>query len=500
MKRAYLLPIVLVLLLAAWLRLAELTAIPPGLTHDEANHGREALGVLDGIFLYYFPFNYGSEPLYSYTVAGLMALVGPGLFTLRLVNVLLGILAVALSYRWAAVALDQERGIRPVALTAAAFMAISFWPVASSREALRAGMLPALTAVAAILVWRLLPTSSSVRRHQALTVLSLALVIVAAFHNYLAARVWWLLLPAFAVYLALVWRRGFQVSWRSLLLAGLLAGMLVTPMFWYLRLHPEMQPRLRMLSGTLAQLASGNVRPVAANALRALAAFVWPGFGDGFLAYNIPGRPLFDPLTGLLFVIGVLVALWRWRRPAYGFLLLWFGLGIVPSLVTGPTANTTRNLAALPAIYILLGVGMVTSASWLWHHRTIQGRRWYVALLGLLLLFVTTRDSYDYFVRWGLDPDVRAAYQVNLIAALDYLDPAGPTVVSSVYPGPGPRYFHCHDHAGEAVAGLAGRGGGFSADFARRRFSPTAGADGNAAPSLFPTLGDAAGRSELAAG
>ncbi|MCB0006507.1 MAG: hypothetical protein KDE04_08625, partial [Anaerolineales bacterium] len=121
MKRSHLL-LIFILLLAAALRLVWLTDFPPGLTHDEANNGREALTVLDGEFLYISPFGYGREPLYRYVVAGLMALIGPGLFALRLVNVFTGLLAIALSYRWAALALDRGRRIRPVALTAAAFM------------------------------------------------------------------------------------------------------------------------------------------------------------------------------------------------------------------------------------------------------------------------------------------------------------------------------------------------------------------------------------------
>ncbi|MCA9984608.1 MAG: hypothetical protein KDE59_09950 [Anaerolineales bacterium] len=435
MKRSHLL-LIFILLLAAALRLVWLTDFPPGLTHDEANNGREALTVLDGEFLYISPFGYGREPLYRYVVAGLMALIGPGLFALRLVNVFTGLLAIALSYRWAALALDRGRGIRPVALTAAAFMAVSFWPLATSREALRAGMMPALTAMAAILVWQLLPGGAKSRRGRLLSAVGLALVIGAAFHNYLAARVWWLLFPAFVLYLALVWRPGLRAIWRPLVVTGLLGAALVAPLFWYLRLHPEMQPRLQMFSETVAQLSSGQIRPFAENGLRALGAFVLPGFGDEFLAYNIPGRPLFDPLTGLFFIVGVIVALWHWRRPAYGFLLLWFGLGIVPSLATGATANTTRNMAALPTIYILLGIGLVTGVDWVRRHRTIKKRQWGVALAGALLLFVALRDGYDYFVRWSQDPDVRAAYQVNLIASLEYLDPAGPTVVSSVYPGP----------------------------------------------------------------
>ena len=93
------LTICLILLLAFALRTYRLTEIPPGLTHDEANHGVEAMGVLDGEFRFYFPRNYGSEPLYSYLVALTMWGGGENLLSLRLVNVWFGVLVIAAAYR-----------------------------------------------------------------------------------------------------------------------------------------------------------------------------------------------------------------------------------------------------------------------------------------------------------------------------------------------------------------------------------------------------------------
>ena len=127
------------------MRAYRLTEIPPGLTHDEANHGREAIEILDGKLRYYFPLNYGSEPLYSYSVAGVMALIGEHIFALRLVNVIFGLATIATTYIWARWAFDTT-----TALLTALLIAVSFWPLASSREALRAGMLPFFMVVA---VW-----------------------------------------------------------------------------------------------------------------------------------------------------------------------------------------------------------------------------------------------------------------------------------------------------------------------------------------------------------
>ncbi len=146
-----LLPIIIILLLALALRTYRLTDIPPGLTHDEANHGREAIEILDGELRYYFPLNYGSEPLYSYIVAGSMALLGEGLFALRLVNVLSGLAAIAAMAIWTKRAFD-----RSTALITAALIAVSFWPLASSRESLRAGMLPLFMVIAIWFFWQII--------------------------------------------------------------------------------------------------------------------------------------------------------------------------------------------------------------------------------------------------------------------------------------------------------------------------------------------------------
>ena len=362
--------ILLILLIAFALRVWHLTSLPPGLTHDEANHGREAIGILNGVFLYFFPLNYGSEPLYSYTVALFMALLGRGVLALRLVNVFFGTAAIAVTYVWASPRLG-----RPVALLGAALMAVSFWPLASSREALRAGMLPFFMALAVYAFWKMTndelqmtneersATAQLVTRRSSFVIL-FGLAVALTLHVYLAARVSWLLFPAFLAYLALAHRAAFRRLWRPVLAGLLLAALLVAPMFLYLRAHPEMQTRLDMLDQPLQDIAAVHLGPIWLNARDALLAFVWPGSGDQFLAYNIPGRPVLDVVSAVFFVAGLLVCLIRWRRPVYAFLLLWFLTGIIPSLVTGPTANTTRNMAALPAVYLIVAVGAVVVVGW----------------------------------------------------------------------------------------------------------------------------------------
>ena len=444
--RKTLLLISVILLVALALRLFRLTEIPPGLTHDEANHGREAVEILDGVLRYYFPLNYGSEPLYSYTAAAFMFLIGENLFALRLVNVLFGLAAIVATAVWARQAFDKA-----TALVGAGLLAVSFGPIASSREALRAGMLPFFMVLAVWFFWQIVCNPCAEEGDAAARVppsrlrmtgfvLGFALSLVATFHIYLAARVSWLLFPLFLLYLALFFRSDFRRSWRPALAGLLLAGLLLLPMFLYLSNNPNDQTRLSMLSGTLGQVAAVELLPIISNGAEAFLAFFWPGYGYQFLAYNIPGRPDLDLLSAILFIIGLVVSLWRWRQPTYAFLLLWFATGIIPSLVTGSTANTTRNLAALPAVYLLPAVGFVfvgraVAQRFHWSQRavlTVGAVAWLAAVA-----FISARD---YFTIWGESAAVRGAYQQTLVQELAYLEEreieTAPVVLSTVYPGP----------------------------------------------------------------
>jgi 4-amino-4-deoxy-L-arabinose transferase-like glycosyltransferase len=430
------LPIVLILLLAFGLRLFALTEIPPGLTHDEANHGREAIGILRGFYLFVFPLNYGSEPLYSYTVAGSMKLLGQSLLALRLVNVLFSVATIGLTFLW-----TRRRFEATTAWVTAVLLTVSFWPLASAREALRAGMLPFFMGTAVWFFWLLLDQvaaqkSQADRRWWLAAAFGACVAIT--LHIYLAARVAWLVFPLFMVYLAWQQRPTFRRSWLPVLLGLLLAGLLATPLFVYLERNPYALTRLNMLDGPLENLRSGDLLPLWQNGTAALLAFIWPGYGDQFLAYNIPGRPVLDTVTAVFFILGLLVCGWRWKRPSYTFVLLWFGVGILPSLITGPTANTTRNLAALAPVFILPGIGFATAVHWL-KSRWPQRPTWLPgAAAAAWLLFAGGVAAFDYFVAWAQSPDVRGAYQVNTVEMLSYLegiDPAEPVVLSTVYPG-----------------------------------------------------------------
>lgn len=413
-----------VLILAAWFRLYQLNNVPPGLTHDEANNAHDVAGVLAGIRPLYFATGYGHEPLYNYLAALVSAPTGATDLTLRLTTALCGLGVVLGSYLFARRAFD-----RWVALAAAAGLAVSFWPVFTHRQGVRPVTLPLLFALAAFFLWRGLAETGRARDW-----LLAGLLAGGAFYTYLPSRVMLSVFVVFAVYLAL-WRRAtWRRTRRGLLLMLLVALVTIAPLAIYLATHPEQATRLGQLDEPLIQARRGNLRPLLANVTGALKVFSFAG--DTHWRYNLPGRPIFDPLTSVFLCLGLGLALWRWRQPAYAFLLLWLFTGLFPGLVTGAMNSSQRTMGAQPAVYLTLALGAAEAARWLWARGRLA--RGAVVVGALALVGGNAWLTYHaYFVTWAAEPDVREVYHTNLRQIAYYLDaqPEGGTAaISTEYP------------------------------------------------------------------
>lgn len=433
--------LLLIILVAAALRFAQLDAIPPGLTHDEAGHGHDAIRILYGARPIYLTVGYGREPLYDYVNAAAMSLLGPAAYTMRLTSAFAGLLLIPITYRFA------QRGFgATAALVTAALLAISFWPVAVSRQVLRSSLLPVLFTAAVLSYWTLYsPVSTrSSKRQLALTAL-FGVLISATLYTYIAARILWVAFAAFLLYLALFHRADFRRLAAPALGGLLAAGLLAWPMFDYLNAHPDAEARLSMLDAPLQALQRGDVSVVLNEATSAIAAWFVPGRGDDFLAYTIRGRPVFDPITFALFALGLIVCLKNFRRPEYAFLLIWLAVGVSPSLLTGNDASLTRSIGALPVFYILPALGCATGAQALLsrtrrgmesEHSRRKAALPKVAGAGLvgLIVYTALTTVHDYFTVWGQSPDVRAAYQRTVVEMANAVAPGDNAVISSVYP------------------------------------------------------------------
>jgi hypothetical protein len=430
--------LIAILMVAAVLRTWRLDSVPPGLTHDEAGHGHDAISILDGNRPIYETVGYGREPLYDYLVAGLMAVAGRTREVLRFSAVPLGLVTLFATYAWTRLAYDKA-----VALATVALQSVSFWSLSTGRQALRSSLLPVLFTSAAYFYWRSVCRPGGVAAESSSRQLSYwrlgisTLLIGAALYTYVPARVLWVVFPVFLAYLALAHKSAFRRVALPTLVAVSVGLLLAVPLFVYLRQHPGAEQRLAMLDEPLQALLRGDIAPVLSRTGHFLSGFLIPGRGDDFLAYTIPGRPIFGPWLGILFLMGIGLCLARWRQPACMFSVIWFLVGVSPSLVTGPAAATTRSIAALPIVFLFPALAAVSGTRWIREHLGSE-IAWAVGLALASLLLVTGISSVcDYFVTWAESPHTRAAYKHTLVETAEYLDaqPEGGVVgVSTAQP------------------------------------------------------------------
>jgi 4-amino-4-deoxy-L-arabinose transferase-like glycosyltransferase len=360
----------LVVLGAALLRLVALGRFPGGLYHDEAYNGLDALGVLQGNTPLFFTANQGREPLFIYLAAASVAVWGRTPGALRLVAALVGTGTVAATYF-----LGRELLGRRVGMLAAILAATTVWTINLSRVALRAGTLPLLLAVAMALLWRAL------QRRSWPTMLAAGACYGLTFYTYLAARLTPLLLLLFILY---AWRWQRSLLWgRGWLLFALAAALVAAPLGGYLATHAALLGRADQISILNPALNQGDLGgTLLKQAARAAGMFFYRG--DFIPRHNVPWRPVFDPLLGAAFALGVGVALWRARREAAGVLaLLWVGVMLLPTVFAEGAPHLLRAVGVLPAALLFPALGLETC----W--RALAWRGWRVGgavLVGATLI------------------------------------------------------------------------------------------------------------------
>jgi hypothetical protein len=403
-----------VLLTSAVMRQILLGQIPPGLAQDEVLNADVVSFIRQGALTLFFREGYGHEPLYHYWSVPFQVLLGDNLLSIRLPAVFLGILLIALTMRWA------RRDFDPiVALAAGLFLAISWWPIIFSRIGIRPIMEPLLLLLFAWF-WPRKPWAAG-------------LFLGLSLYTYTGARVVFLWPILLMLYWLLFGRRietpKTQMFGRSVsqpLYAAVIVLIVATavymPLALKLRADPTLQQRVQQLEGPLAALGQGDLQPILQTTLATLGVFSFTG--DPRWTYMLPGRPLFDPLTAVFFYAGLVLALWRFKRPKYAFVLFWLAVGLLPSAITPQAPSTIRMIGALPVVYIFPSLII----SWLWKRKqTSQASApWLstavpILVAGLFLLNLGITITYG-FVRWPQALETRLKYQSVLVDIAGYLE------------------------------------------------------------------------------
>lgn len=200
--------------------------------------------------------------------------------------------------------------------------------------------------------------------------------------------------------------------------------------------------------------------------------------GDTEQAYNLPGEPMLDPVTGVLFTIAVFYGLLFWRHRLQGFFVLTFLGLVIAGLTLTQTLVVCRIQGAVPVLFVVIAFAADRFAQL---SRAALGRL-APAFLGVAATGVGAAAlalNWDtYFVRSMNSPEMRAVFRNHYTFGIRYLhslpDGAYLSLVSDLH-----NFFEPSDYAwwrGERIPGqstsdlLPALQGGPAAAAGRQRF------------------------------
>lgn len=336
-------PLVLILLVAAFLRFSHLGSFPEGMNHDSTWNGIEAAALVEGHNYKPFSLNqHGRETFYFVLISWVFRFTGITYLGIRLTSALAGLAAVAALYlcgKW----LYSEG----VGLLAAAVGATMVPHLILSRMGFRAILLPVTSVLAVAFL------AHAFRKKSLLLGGVGGFFLGLCFHTYTAGRLMIPIAAGTAVGIAVFDWRFYLRQWKVLLVVAGMAAVTVSPLIHYHLTTADIFGREGAVGVTRYIIQEGDFGPLLRNLRLASGAFHWRvGVGHiwppeyAFLRY----------LTAWSAALGIVVALTRIYRKEYLGLLIWAG-GMSLAGILSIEPNINRMTGVYPTMALLAAVG-----------------------------------------------------------------------------------------------------------------------------------------------
>ncbi len=417
-------PVLALMLVAGAVRFYELGAWPPGLYHDEAYNGLDALQVLAGSHPLYFAANHGREPFFIYLVSLSVGWLGRSVYAVRLPAAIMGTLLIPAAYFMARELLGRRVGLLTAAITT-----ITLWPIHLSLIGFRAGSLPLFLALAIGL------GVHAYRSGRALHWIIAGAVYGLSFYTYLASRFTPLALGLMLIVVLIARRR--TALWRNAAIFVVAALVVSTPlMITALTQWDSVMGRPGDVSIFNPAINHGDpIGSLVRSTAGAAGMFFWRG--DRIPRHNVPDRPVFDPLLVIFFAWGLIrlisaalgptpppyKPLPDFLRPgadmrfsprlpplsrlASIFVLIWLPVMLLPTILAEDSPHFLRAVGVLPVALIVPAIGLDTLAEWL----AVRGRRALSYAVMIAVLVVAAAWTVRDYSRYAVDPETAYAFE-----------------------------------------------------------------------------------------
>lgn len=418
-----------VLALSALLNFCNLGTIPPGLYHDVAVNGNDALDALkSGDFKLFYTQNNGREGFFINLIAFNFFLFGASIFSMRMAAAIIGTLTVCGIYL-----LTKELfKNRIIALLSMFFLATSFWHLNFSRFGFRAIMVPFC------LVFSFYFLARALKTQKLLNFILSGAFFGLGFHTYISFRMAILILIVPIFFACKNFYKDWKDSknfWGTYIKKNyfkmdiwLLAIFLVAlPIGIYFLQNP--QDFLSRASGVSVFAQQNPITAFFESAIRHLGMFNF--HGDYNWRHNLAGSPMLPWPLGILFLVGFIVSLKEiimsiknknaGEKSNYWLIVVWFFVMLLPGVLTYEgVPHALRVIGVIPPVYIFSGIG----AFWAFEKSKpfFTNKKLYLVLSILLVLSIGYRDVHKYFIDWAKNPETVNAFSQYFVDIGNYLN------------------------------------------------------------------------------
>ncbi|MBI5081982.1 MAG: glycosyltransferase family 39 protein [Chloroflexi bacterium] len=456
--------VILSLLLGAFLRFHQLGVVPPGLHYDFAANAIFANEIAFNNWREVFITAYtGKEVLFFYTAGLLFKLIGSSIFVLQLTAAIYGILGIAAVYFAARQMFDDDPDAAWVAAFAAALLAFSFMHLVWSRYGERVTTQPFVQAMAIGFLFRGLNRENrkgakdAKKKNKTFALLAssrLDFVLAGAFtgfaaYTYLSAR----LFPipvAFVLLIALFVNKNKKLLITNYFLLFISALIIFAPLGFFFLQHPE-----TFFVRYNQVIVKGDDGDLLWRGITGALGMIFIS-GEPYDRFNIPLKPIFDPVVGFFFVVGLIkvisgqwavISRWRFalRNPQSEiknlqphsaslrgqaspisnlFLLIYTLTFLLPTALSVHDIfpSNVRAMGVMAMLTIFPAIGIVAIGNWIINKWRVRKESLFIVSLFIVhcSLFISVYN--DYFVRWATTPSLHYANDTDLANASCWLN------------------------------------------------------------------------------
>ncbi len=401
----------LIVLIGVFFRFYQLGQLPPGLHPDEAANGQDIFRIFSGDIRPLYATNGPRESLFFFAQALFVRLLGNTILALRMAPAIFGVLAIIAVYYWGKDWFGQRVG-----LLAAFFMAVNPWVVIISRDGFRASMTPLMVASVAYLGGRAIKTKKLGY------FIATGLVAGLGAYTYTAFQLMLVAVVGLLGYIILFRRKWLKGQGKNIASAVITFALVMSPLAVFSVKNPEASARAGGTSFLNKSLNKG--KPLATLWDSTQKTLLQYNFrGDDNARHNVPNEPLLNTFVGIMFVLGILVALYSIGNARYAALLMIFAAMMLPAALTAEgLPHGLRSIGSAPAVMILAAIGLSYFIG-----------RWYAIFpinsfarnigLGLVILLMAAtllQGYFAYFRAWAGNADVYDAYAEDMVQLANY--------------------------------------------------------------------------------